>query len=105
MSIRGNLTRPIVGTFRSLAALKALSALVSTGGRADVTAQDGRTILLDMRFLGASLVVVVRRLPRRRVRLCLVTDQPTVLRLFAASGLRLLLSTQPTVEAALARSG
>jgi hypothetical protein len=105
MSIRGNLTRPIVGTFRSLAALKALSVLVATGGRADITAQDGRTMLFDTRFLGASLVVVVRRVSWRRVRLCLVTDQPMVRRLLAASGLRLLLSTQPTVEAALARFG
>lgn len=58
-------------------------------------------MLLDMRFPGASLVVVVRRPPRRRVRLCLITTQPMLARALAAGGPDRLLSTQPTVEAAL----
>ncbi|WP_343575044.1 anti-sigma factor antagonist [Mycobacterium sp.] len=117
---------PLGDAHRALLATSACNGsavIVSVGGEVDASNEDVWNNLLTkmaasaiapgpfvvdvrgLRFMGSGGFVALareaRRCRRRGVSLCLVSNQPVVARIVAASGLRPLLSMHPTVEAAL----
>lgn len=81
--------------------------VVVPGSKVDATDHEVWTMLLDLRFPGASIVVLAWHAGRvrRALNLCLVTERPVVARIVGAGGRCLVMSTQPSVDAALSAAG